>query len=359
MDLVALLDGTWSDLNDNTNICQIYERLVAGAGNERDYRCHYVAGVGTGRFDRLRGGIFGCGLDDNIREGYRFVAENWRSADDRIFLIGYSRGAFTARSLAGMIAKCGLVAPSVISDEKLFARYRDTDAPGLRELRADPALAADAADRTLLEESRLVRIRFIGVFDTVGSLGIPGTLGRWLSRRRYQFHDTDLSGLVDHACHLVAIDERRKQFAPTLWTGVPKPVPGHPTVVEQRWFVGAHADVGGGGTDRPENDRPLAALTREWLVERAARAGLAVTAGETPDTAWQGVCHDPGASGIWRFLRRLPGNGPYLRPVRTAAEEHLDGSVLRRWGWGSPPYGPANPNLDDWVRQLSEGGVTS
>lgn len=353
MDIVVLLDGTWNDRNDNTNVCQIYERLRDGAGNGRDYRCHYVAGVGTGRFDRLRGGIFGFGLDDNIRDGYRFVAENWHSDEDRIFLIGYSRGAFTARSLGGMITKCGLLEPSVLSDKEVFARYRDTSAPGLQDMREDRALARNPVDKTVLAKSHLVRIRFIGVFDTVGSLGIPGTLGRLLSRRRYEFHNTNLSGLVDQACHLIAIDERRKQFAPTLWTGVPKPTPGHPTVVEQRWFVGAHADIGGGGTADPERDKPLSVLTREWMVERAAQAGLAITPKTTADTAWQGVPEDPSASGIWRFLRLLPGNAPYLRPVRTGAEEHLDGSVLRRWGWGKPPYGPANPHLTDWVRQLS------
>ncbi|GAB3451497.1 DUF2235 domain-containing protein [Actinophytocola sediminis] len=353
MDLVVLLDGTWNDLNENTNVSQIYERLMAGDGNDREYRCHYVAGVGTGRFDRLRGGMFGFGLDDNIREGYRFIAQNWQSSADRIFLIGYSRGAFTARSLAGMITKCGIVDPSTISDNELFTRYRDTDSSGLREMRIDQSLAGTPLDRKVLAEAQLARIRFIGVFDTVGSLGIPGTLGRWLSRRRYQFHDTELSGLVDHACHLIAIDERRKQFAPTLWTGVPKPVPGHPTVVEQRWFVGAHGDVGGGGTDSPESDKPLSVLAREWLVERAAQAGLPIVPGALPDVAWQGVCSDPAATWFWRLLARLPGNGPYLRPLRTGVDEHLDDSVLRRWGWGKPPYGPANPNLDDWVHQLS------
>jgi uncharacterized protein (DUF2235 family) len=353
MDLVVLLDGTWNDLNENTNICQIYKRLEAGNGNGKKYRCHYVAGVGTGRFDRLRGGIFGLGLDDNIREGYRFLAENWRSEEDRIFLIGYSRGAFTARSLAGMITKCGLVAPSSIPDKDMFERYRDTDAPGLREMRQDPMIARSPEDRKVLEKSRLARIRFIGVFDTVGSLGIPGTLGRWLSRRRYEFHDTKLSGLVDYACHLIAIDERRKQFAPTLWTGVPKPTPEHTTVVEQRWFLGAHGDVGGGGTDEPEKDRPLAVLTREWLIDRAAEAGLDIVSEEPPAAAWQGPLTDS-RTGFWRFLGMLPGNDPHLRSVRTSVEEHLDASVLRRWGWGRPPYGPRNPNLDDWVRQLSE-----
>lgn len=353
MDIVVLLDGTWNDSDENTNVCQIYHRLTDGPGNGKRYRCHYVAGVGTRRFERLRGGILGLGLDERIREGYRHLAAEHRGEEDRIFLIGYSRGAFTARSLAGMIAKCGICDPAHVSDEELFARYRDTGAPGLREMRQDRTLVRTRLDEKVLAHSRLVRIRFIGVFDTVGSLGVPGTVGRLLSRRRYQFHDTGLSGLVDYAYHAVAIDERRRQFAPTLWTDVPTPVPGHSTVLAQRWFAGAHGNVGGGGTDRPEVDNPLAVLAREWIVDGAARAGLAVTTTEPPSTAWQGGCGDPDRTGIWRFLRRLPGNGPHLRPVRTSTREELSESVLRRWGWGTPPYGPENPNLRDWVGQLT------
>jgi uncharacterized protein (DUF2235 family) len=351
MDIVVMLDGTWNDPGQNTNVCQIHNRLEDD--NHPGYRCHYVAGVGVRKFERLRGGILGFGLDQNIREGYRFVAANHRCDEDRIFLIGYSRGAFTARSLAGMITKCGVVDPSVVSDDELFERYRDTRAPGLRELREDPSLARTPVDEKLLEHSRLVRIRFVGVFDTVGSLGIPGTVGRWLSRRRYAFHDTNLSGLVDHAYHAVALDERRKQFAPTLWTDVPEPIPGHPTVVEQRWFVGAHGDVGGGGTGSPEVDNPLSVLAREWLVERAAEAGLAITAEKPAATAWQGRCSDSCRTGVWRYLRWVPGNKPYVRPVRTGVGEKLDDSVLRRWGWGTPPYGPENDSLGDWVRGLT------
>ncbi|MFI7680925.1 DUF2235 domain-containing protein [Actinophytocola sp. NPDC049390] len=347
MDIVVLLDGTWNDLAVNTNVCQIYRRLGdAGDG----YRCGYIEGVGSKRFERLRGGITGYGLDDNIREGYRFVAKHYRSDDDRIFLIGYSRGAFTARSLAGMIAKCGIVDPSRISDKELFERYRDSSAMGLREMRKNPGLAVTALDKKVLAESRLARIRFVGVFDTVGSLGIPTTLGRWLTRRRYEFHDTKLSGLVDYAYHAIAIDERRKQFAPTLWTEIPKPIPGHPTTVEQRWFVGVHGSVGGGGTDQPDERNPLSALTREWIVEGAAKAGLAITSASTPAFAWRGAFTDS-RRGFWRILGSLPGNGAYLRPVRTTTvAETLDESVRHRWRWGAPPYQPKNPNLAEWVK---------
>ncbi|MET0764619.1 MAG: DUF2235 domain-containing protein [Blastococcus sp.] len=352
MNIAVFLDGTWSDANARTNIVQIYERVPRGGGGAVQ-EVRYIKGVGTGIFDRLQGGILGEGLDDDIREAYSFIAARHRSDDDRIHLLGYSRGAFAARSLAGMIAKCGIIGERDMPATAVFARYRDTKTPGLREMQEGEAPARTAEDDLVLARSRLVRIRFIGVFDTVGSLGIPGGIGRFLSRRRYEFHDTRLSGLVDLACHAVAVDEHRKQFGPTLWTSVPIPIPGHPTRVEQRWFVGSHANVGGGGTTDPAVDNPLSVLAREWIVDRAVAAGLVVEPPPVPPTGneWRGRIEDSYGRFVGGLARLLPGNQPYFRPVRTTVGEALDGSVVRRWREGRPPYRPRNPYLEPWVRE--------
>jgi uncharacterized protein (DUF2235 family) len=352
VNIAVLLDGTWSDANTHTNIAQIDVRVPRRAGGVAQEVC-YIEGVGTGPFDRLQGGIVGAGLDDDIREAYRFIAAHHDSDEDRIHLIGYSRGAFAARSLAGMIAKCGIIRETELPAKAVFARYRDMNAPGLREMQEGETPARTAEDELLLARSRLVRIRFIGVFDTVGSLGIPGGLGRVLNRRRYQFHDTRLSGLVDLACHAVAIDEHRKQFAPTLWTSVPIPIPEHPTRVEQRWFVGEHANVGGGGTTTPAVDNPLSLLTREWIVDRAVEAGLVIDPPPIPLTGeeWSGPISDFYRSLLGRLARLMPGITPYLRTVRTTIGEVLDGAVIRRWRDGRPPYRPRNPYLEPWIRE--------
>lgn len=352
MNIAVLLDGTWSDANTRTNIAQIAARVPRRVGGVAQEVC-YIEGVGTGPFDRLQGGILGVGLDDDIRAAYRFIAAHHHSVDDRIHLIGYSRGAFAARSLAGMIAKCGIVPASELPAKAVFARYRDTNTSGLREMLEGEEPARTAEDRLLLAHSRLVRIRFIGVFDTVGSLGIPGGVGRLVNRRRYEFHDTRLSGLVDRACHAVAIDEHRKQFAPTLWTSVPIPIPQHPTRVEQRWFVGGHANVGGGGTKAPAIDNPLSLLTREWIVDQAVEAGLVVEPPPLPlaGDEWSGRISDFYGSVLGRFARLLPGIEPYLRPVRTTIGEFLDASVIRRWRDGKPPYRPRNRYLEPWIRE--------
>jgi uncharacterized protein (DUF2235 family) len=352
VNIAVLLDGTWSDANTHTNIAQIDARVPRRVG-EVAQEVRYIEGVGTGPFDRLPGGMLGAGLDDDICEAYRFIAAHHHSDDDRIHLIGYSRGAFAARSLAGMIAKCGIIREMELPATAVFTRYRATNTPGLREMQEGETPARTAEDRLLLANSRLVRIRFIGVFDTVGSLGIPGGVGRLVDRRRYEFHDTRLSGLVDLACHAVAIDEHRKQFAPTLWTSVPIPIPQHPTRVEQRWFVGEHANVGGGGTTAPQVDNPLSLLTREWIVGRAVEAGLVVEPPPIPLTGdeWSGQISDFYGSVLGRLARLLPGIKRYLRPVRTTIGEFLDGSVIHRWKDGRPPYCPRNRYLEPWIRE--------
>lgn len=359
MNIAVFLDGTWRERGDDTNIAQLWRRVAARDAAGTAQQIHYNAGVGTGGgfWNRLCGGALGHGLDEDIMEAYRFIAERHRGDEDRIYLFGYSRGAFSARSLAGMIAKCGVIAPEVLSAEAVFARYRrGPDAPGLREMQTGQEPPITAEDRLLLEHSRLVRIRFIGVFDTVGRLGIPGGIGRWLARGRYEFHDTALSGLVDQACHAVAIDEHRAQFRPTLWTSAPSPIDDHPTSIEQRWFIGSHSNVGSGGTWQGSVTDPLSVLPREWIAARAAAMGLTVLPPALPvdGDEWCGPIrhsYDRFLGGLARFL---PGNRPYLRPVRTSIGETIDDSVLRRWGTGDPPYCPRNPNLSSWVQELLE-----
>lgn len=357
MNIALFLDGTWQDRDDHTNIAQLRERVAPRDTSGAIQEIYYSPGLGTGAgvWKRLIGGAFGAGLNEGIASAYRFIAERHRFDDDRIYLFGYSRGAFTARSLAGVIAKCGVIAPDVLSAEAVFARYRrGIDSPGLREMQTGEEPAETAEDHLLLEHSRLVRIGFIGVLDTVGSLGIPGGIGRWLARGRYEFHDTALSGLVDHAYHAVAIDEHRAQFTPTLWTGVPIPTGDHITHVEQRWFVGSHINVGGGGTSQPSVTNPLSVLTREWIARHALEAGLALQPPAVPleGNEWRGPIRRPYDSALCGIARFLPWKKRHLRPVRTGIGETIDDSVLLRWGTGNPPYHPQNPNLSPWVQEL-------
>lgn len=351
MNIAAFLDGTWNDAYANTNVAQIEARVseldASGSPQAKVYR----PGVGVKRGQRWRGGLAGYGLNDAIERAYADIARLYRGPSDRIYLFGYSRGAFTARSLAGMIARCGIIDAGHMPARQVFRRYRRAQAsPGLNEMQQGQAAVRTQEDRLVLERSTLARIRFIGVFDTVGSLGIPGGLARPFNQRRYEFHDTKLSGLVDHARHVVAIDEQRPHYVATLWDGVPRPLPGHETTCVQLWFAGAHANVGGGGTPSPETDNPLSAVTREWMVDEALAAGLALEADPIPTDAWRGAISDSYANfGKGWFYRVVFWRERHLRPLgRTNAGEGVAASVRLRVEQLS--YDPKNPGFADMAR---------
>ena len=271
------LDGTWNDPDDNTNVWRS-ELLVSTTdadGNVQDP--YYEVGVGTKRFERIRGGALGKGLDANLRNAYQWLMARYEDGD-KIYLFGFSRGAYTARSLAGLISKCGLLLPgSSFSVPQIFERYRKGDkAPPLYDLMSEthPPEHVTPEDRLLMEQSRRVTIEFIGVWDTVGALGIPVGRIRGLSRKSYFFHSTNPSTLYRHMYHALAIDENRGPYQASLWTlfqpeGKPVPTLKPYQKLEQRWFVGAHCNVGGGY----KND-PLAQIPLAWMLEKATEAGL-------------------------------------------------------------------------------------
>lgn len=260
MRLVLCLDGTWAlpDAVHPTNVVKLARNAVNDYQTQMVY---YDQGLGTegGRVERTLGGTSGLGIKRNIEEAYRFLIDNYRPGA-HIYLFGYSRGAYTARSLAGLIDKCGILAPEHRDRVDQVLRYY-TD-------RRSPDTKTMAAFRDRYAVSR--EVYFIGVFDTVGALGIPaGFVGRRISEWRNEFHDTDLSPLVSHAYHALALDERREAFNPTFWT-LPEKASDRLTL-EQLWFPGSHADVGGGSEATGLSDTAL-----DWMQGRAVAAGLSL-----------------------------------------------------------------------------------
>lgn len=259
--LAVCYDGTWSkpDQPNPTNVVKIHKAIVRGVAGDCFQDAFYDAGVGTGMFTRFLGGAFGVGLSKNIRQGYRFLLENYELGDE-IYLFGFSRGAYTARSTAGLIRNCGLLKREFASQlEAAYDLYR----------RRDPDSTPDSPESVAFRKkySHEPRIKFIGVWDTVGSLGIP--VGRVFSRvvnQRWEFHDPRLSRSVDFAYHALAVDERRKPFQPTLWEQNEKP---EGQVLEQVWFSGVHSNVGGGYRETGLSDIAL-----EWMMKKAEACGL-------------------------------------------------------------------------------------
>lgn len=314
--LVVLYDGTWNTPEDHTNVARLADLLVQNDAQ----LAHYDKGVGTHVLDRLSGGILGYGLSDNIRDGYAWLAANYRP-DDELFLFGFSRGAYTARSLAGLIRKCGVLRtadPSLV--HQAYDLYRDKnvhpDSPEANAFRASFAQEP--------------RIRFIGVWDTVGSLGVPAS-GVPFSRDYYQWHDTELSKIVDYAYQALALDENREDFAPTVWTAR-KP---ENRDVEQRWFVGAHANVGGGYRRDVLYRRPLA-----WLQQKAKACGLVFSADvEVGAEDYLAPIRDSFREFMYGLYRRLRAGKRYFRLFGRGVSETVDESVWRRWG-ARPDYRP-------------------
>lgn len=263
--LIFCCDGTWNSADQErdgvpcpTNVVRIAYRVAKRDGDILQIT-FYDQGVGTGNLlDRYSGGAFGEGLEDNIHDAYRFLMANYEPGD-QLFFFGFSRGAFTVRSIVGMIRKCGILKRSAVDKYRdALALYRSEEGP------VDPR-PTEFREAYSVCGSRDIEVWFIGVWDTVGALGIPLRGLRWLTRSKHQFYDTELSGIVRHAYHALAIDEHRSSFEPTLWQYNPK----EDQKVEQVWFCGAHSDVGGG-----YSEYGLADITIGWMIEKAQQAGL-------------------------------------------------------------------------------------
>lgn len=256
---IVCFDGTWNAPDKGANSTNVV-KMVRAVLNQADgvsQVVFYDKGVGTGNaLDRIAGGASGAGLTENMVDGYRFLANNYAEGDE-IYIFGFSRGAYTARSLAGFIGLAGMI--SALELGQGLARAIGIYRSGLARERKLEALGD-------LPRKENVPIRCVGVWDTVGSLGIPGDLGRRLLGSKFDFHDVQLNPRVQVALHAVAVDEKRSAFAPTLWVrprGEPAP---DEQVVEQVWFPGVHSNVGGSYADCGLSD-----VAFDWMVKRVGR----------------------------------------------------------------------------------------
>jgi uncharacterized protein (DUF2235 family) len=319
--LIVCCDGTWNrpdqldgGLAAPTNVAKLALAVTREGPDGTAQLLHYHPGVGTRRLERLRGGAFGFGISRNVRDCYRFLVENYEPGDE-LYLFGFSRGAFTARSLAGLVRNSGVLRSQHLARiPDAYSLYR------ARRATAKPrGIEAQLFRRMHSHPDQNPMVHFIGVWDTVGSLGIPLDgfgLGR-LVNRRWGFHDTDLSSRVRYAYQALAIDEERSPFRPTPWTLGSDEAE---QTLEQVWFAGVHCDIGGG-----YRDASLSEIALLWMADRASRAGLALDperlrhreVSSDDQRRITGACVAPDAlgllhtsrKGIYRLLRR------YRRPI--------------------------------------------
>ncbi|HEV7918747.1 MAG TPA: DUF2235 domain-containing protein [Solirubrobacterales bacterium] len=359
--LVICCDGTWNkpESQNVTNIEKIARTIETNddrtGGTEQ--LVHYLSGVGSHYywFDRILGGAFGFGLFSNVTAGYRFLALNYEPGDE-IYVFGFSRGAYTARSLVGMIGRIGLLSRDGLIANKLpeaVDRYRCS--PGKK------MNFGSSNEEFKRDNCHAPKIKMIGVFDTVGALGVPGAI-----RSHHQFHDVKLSSAVQCARQALAIDERRLKFEPSLWEASESPdEAGAVDRVKQVWFEGVHSDVGGGYGETGLSDTTLL-----WMAQEASRQGLVfdrdrldayVASGSSPQR------HDSLNAGYMLInavgrLRHLFKPNPRFKGTRRVfnppgtRDVKISSSASQH---GRDDDGYLAPNLDDFIASTPDGGISN
>ncbi|MCC6916787.1 DUF2235 domain-containing protein [Nitrosomonas sp.] len=378
--LAVFFDGTWNreDQHDRngrscpTNITKLFEAALPADKQDMPQLVQYIRGVGTRQSERLKGGGFGYGISDNIKEGYRFLVSNYETGDE-IFIFGFSRGAYAARSLAGLIRNSGILKrEKIYLIDRAYEIYKDKS--------PDWHPDASAAQAFRQEHTRgNETVKFLGVFDTVGALGMPfGVILGSIADKLFKtgFHDTQLSSIIESAYHALAVDERRLPFQPTLMS------PGsrhNPSNFEQQWFPGVHSNIGGG-----YDSTGLSDLALEWMAGKAAAQGLNLDLGRISNPAFSPDVQEMPRNSLkisYRILTvllvKLPGlagwvpdkyknvlpdltwTGEYVRPIADKGniqpfignppaqpvQEYtgsLDSSVIQKINHSNQKYRPSN-----------------
>jgi uncharacterized protein (DUF2235 family) len=375
--IVVLIDGTWNKeaTTGNTNVATLDpgNRVVANvfvkpvAANGIAQHVHYHDGVGSEGdfFKKVLGGAIGVGLKGIIKDCYGFVVADYVPGDE-IYLIGFSRGAYAARALAGLIGASGIQRQSDADTfEVAWQHYRV--AP---QVRAQPATANASDQKAIADYNSLAAkqafhdtraVTCVAVWDTVGSYGVPAGFGlapvaRYVALVRLGFHDTSFGDHVGVGLHAVGVDEHRRPFVPTFWTIAKGQQPkGH---VEQTWFTGAHCNVGGGYPDHGLSDVALV-----WMIARVkALTGLefnmdAIKAGTQPNIGGAVVDSTVG----WPLDHAFPHYRKVLSPVaiqhgyvfnsEDPTQEHINERVhwsviAKHQNRTTPPYNPPNYPVD-------------
>jgi uncharacterized protein (DUF2235 family) len=305
----------------------------------------YMHGVGDSKNPVLRvlGGVLGAGVIARIVRGYTFISRVYEPGDS-IHILGFSRGAYTARALAGMIATVGLLnnkaydpndkTKAYVMGLEAWMKCKGVVFTGRHDLASrltdwTHAIGGAIARLTLRNNELIpgVRVKSVGVWDTVGSMGIPDYVTAAGRRDLFTFVDLNLSPMIDHGFHAMALDERRLDFPVTRWNPDPR--------VEQVWFVGAHSDVGGG---YPAPESGLSDLALDWMMKRLSAAGVQFA---SP------LLHKPDLTQLAQAFHRPWAKPPFNinpRARKPLPGDVFDPSVKQRWT-DSAPYQQQWPGL--------------
>jgi len=312
--IVICCDGTWNTPEQPTNVVKLLRSIKPFSDDGKHQVVFYDQGVGTyNPVDKLIGGAFGKGLEQNVLDAYRFIAHNYQAGDE-LYCFGFSRGAYTARALGGMLHSIGLLPKEELQNLPAAYKYYRTP-PHKRN--------AQTYEQMLKPE-----IKLMAVWDTVGALGAPTPILGRFTKPLVGFFNTHLSPDIKHAYQALAIDERRGVFQPALWTGDVN----NDQTVEQTWFAGVHSDVGGG-----YEQATLSNVSLSWMVGKSRDLGLDFS---NEYLAYQGEMHadDLHDSYSWAYgameklgvkqgIRRLQGdldNPPINISIHESVIQRMD-----------------------------------
>lgn len=318
--LILCNDGTWNspDQEDNgilapTNVVKLYNALAGRDHEGIEQVTYYHPGVGAkGKLlDTLAGGAIGAGISNHIRSAYHWLATHYE-VGDAIYIFGFSRGAFMARSLGGLLGR-GLLDLSNVPPKQAWERVDSAyQAYQKYASRGEDERSWVQPGWGFFNGEAATPVRFIGVWDTVGALGVPDDLeflNLFDNAEKWRFHDTRLGAHVQTARHAMALDEVRASFTVTRWANAKD----HANAKEV-WFPGVHCDVGGGYANTDLSDGALL-----WMMEEAESAGLEFRPGVK--TVLQpnplGVLHNT-YKGAFAKLRSRPRKIEAMVPANSA-----------------------------------------
>ncbi|MBD81477.1 MAG: hypothetical protein CL840_21340 [Crocinitomicaceae bacterium] len=262
--IVICFDGTWNrperlgEKDDYpTNVLKFARGIAPTDGGTKQV-VFYDWGIGSYHAGATGGG-FGKGLEKNVMDGYRFLVHNYEP-NDQIYLFGFSRGAYTARSLCGMINNCSILKSSHANMiEEAFELYKNPDHSANGDYSINWKTQNSVETQT--------KVHFVGVWDTVGSMGVPFSFLGFLNRK-HAFYDHKIGSNISFARHALALDEIRNDFYPTIWE------PKDGVDLKQVWFAGAHSDIGGGYPPDEADKSRLSDISMKWMKKEAFDKGL-------------------------------------------------------------------------------------
>ena len=342
INIVLCADGTGNSGGKlrGTNVWRLYNAIARhGQDGDQSGAVAQVAfhddGVGTEKNKILRtlGGAFGYGFSRNVRELYAALVKTYQPGD-RIYLFGFSRGAYTVRALGGLITKCGVLKPDAVGpDQDLEPAIK----AAFRAYRAAGRAEAESFKKTY-QPHQDVEIQCIGVWDTVDAVGVPFDWLRDLLSKviNWRFHESDLSSLVRNGFHAIAVDDERQTFDPVMWNEASK---HEGQVIEQVWFAGVHSNVGGG---YPREGMALVSL--DWMMSKAANCGLCFVPALREQVRQGANVHAKlydSRSGAKAFYRYRPRDIEKFSQQHGAAPAKVHRSAFERIAWQTEDYAPA------------------